>query len=89
MRDLTEREVRALTQYLTVLPHAPDVHVVVSGSGDSHTVDARVAFATGRRPIPAWVDREDLPRDFSAHVDVDPDFQDRPDATDDSDMVIA
>ena len=110
MRDLSEREVRALTEYLTVIPHAPDVYVVVSGSGKSHTVDARdgactcrdaqyrdrtckhqfrAEFETGARTIPAWVDRDRIPRDFSAHVDADPDFEDAADATDDSDMVIA
>jgi len=110
MRDLSEREVRALTEYLTVIPHAPGVFIVVSGSGKSHTVDARdgactcrdaqyreatckhqlrVAFETGQRTIPAWVDRERLPRDFSAHVDADPVFEDAGDRSDNSDMVIA
>jgi hypothetical protein len=30
---------------------------------------ARVAFATGERAIPAWVDRDDVDPDLGAHVD--------------------
>jgi hypothetical protein len=29
----------------------------------------RVAFATGRRPVPSWVPEQDLDDDFGAHVD--------------------
>jgi len=77
--DLDERDVRALTEKMTVIDyneHGPDMYGVVSGSGNHYTVDTRhdscdcpdarhrdvhckhqrrVAFATGERPIPAWV----------------------------------
>jgi hypothetical protein len=39
--DLEDRTVRALTEYLTVLPEGGDVHTVVSQSGSSYRVDAR------------------------------------------------
>ena len=38
--DLDDRDVRALTEYLTVLPEAPGLYEVVSQSGESYTVDA-------------------------------------------------
>jgi hypothetical protein len=44
--ELDERDVRALTEYLTVLPEAPDVYQVVSQSGATYTVDARGGACT-------------------------------------------
>lgn len=41
-----ERDVRALTEYLTVLPDAPGLFEVVSQSGASYTVDAREGACT-------------------------------------------
>lgn len=41
-----ERDIRALTEYLTVLPDAPDLYEVVSQSGSSYTVDARDGACT-------------------------------------------
>lgn len=35
----------------------------------------RVAFATGRRPIPAWADREAIDDQLGLHVDGDVDYQ--------------
>lgn len=35
-----DRDIRALAEYLTVLPEAPDLFQVVSQSGKSYTVDA-------------------------------------------------
>lgn len=44
--DLDSRDVRALTEYLTVLPEAPGLYDVVSQSGKSYTVDAREGHCT-------------------------------------------
>ena len=90
-----ERDVRAVTEYLTVLDDLPAVadadglYVVVSESGESYTVDARtdacqcpykkyrgirckharrVAYATGREPIPAGIDAEEIDDDLGRHV---------------------
>lgn len=38
--ELDERDVRALTEYLTVLPEAPGIYEVVSQSGRAYIVDA-------------------------------------------------
>lgn len=38
----------------------------------------RCEYETGRRPLPAWVDREDLPADFARHVDGEPVQEDDP-----------
>lgn len=91
--DPEQRDVRALTEYLTVLPDAPDPYTVVSQSGASYTVDARedvfecpdyqyrgvhckhfrrVAYATGERPIPTWIEAEEVDDQFGAHVDATP-----------------
>jgi hypothetical protein len=98
--ELDDRDVRALTQYLTVIPDAPGLYEVVSQSGKSYTVDtqgsgactcpdhkhnlptddgretckhqARVAYETGERPLPAWVNTDELPDDFALHVDSTP-----------------
>ena len=88
-------DVRALTQYLTVLDDvgrardAEDFYVVVSESGKQYLVDVRagtcecpdhqyrerrckhlrrVAFATGDREIPAWVDRENVDDQLGLHI---------------------
>ena len=93
--QLDQHDVRALTQYLTVLEDLPrvdgadDLYVVVSESGSSYLVDARegacecadhryrdveckhirrVAFATGRREIPEWVDEDAIDPDLGRHV---------------------
>lgn len=91
--DGTDRDVRALTEYLTVLSEAPDLYTVVSQSGVSYIVDARdgacecpdatyrgvtckhqrrVAYATGERPIPAWVDAKKADDHLGAHVETTP-----------------
>jgi len=44
--DLDDRDVRALTEYLTVLPEAPGLYEVVSQSGESYTVDVRNGACT-------------------------------------------
>ena len=94
--DLEPRDVRALTEVLTVLPDQPEVagadelYLVVSESGSEYTVDARdesctcpdavhrdatckhqrrVAFATGERAIPAWVDSDDVDDGLGEHID--------------------
>jgi hypothetical protein len=98
--DLDDRDIRALTQLLTVIPEAPGLYEVVSQSGSAYTVDtqgsgactcpdfkhnlptddgretckhqARVAYETGERPLPAWIDTDELPDDFALHVDATP-----------------
>jgi hypothetical protein len=93
---LTERAANALTEYLTVIPFAPGMYEVVSGSGKTYRVDIRggscecpdaryrdrtckhqmrVKFETGRRSVPAWVDRSAIPQDFGLHVDEEPQFE--------------
>ena len=94
--DLEPRDVRALTEVLTVLPDQPEVagadelYLVVSESGSEYTVDARdgsctcpdavhrdatckhqrrVAFATGERTIPAWVNAADVDDGLGEHID--------------------
>jgi hypothetical protein len=44
--DLEQRDVRALTEYLTVIPDGGDVYEVVSQSGSSYCVDAREGSCT-------------------------------------------
>lgn len=93
---LDGRDVRALTEYHTVLAdgpgveHLPDVYLVVSQSGGTYHVDVgagtcdcldhtrrgarckhlrRVDFATGRRPIPAWVDLDAVDPQLGYHVE--------------------
>lgn len=36
----------------------------------------RVEFATGREPLPEWINPDELPEDFGAHVDRDDDDPD-------------
>lgn len=95
--DLDERDVRALTEYLTVLEDidrargAEDVYLVVSQSGSEYLVDLRfkscecpdsthrnpeggckhvrrAEIATGQRPLPAWVDLDDVAGELGEHV---------------------
>ena len=97
--DLEPRDVRALTEVLTVLPDQPEVagadelYLVVSESGSEYTVDARdgsctcpdavhrdatckhlrrVAFATGARAVPAWVDADDVDVGLGEHTAATP-----------------
>lgn len=84
--DLDDRDVRALTECMTILYDGGSMFEVVSESGRTHTVDtrtgrctcrdyehnlpdgdrvmckhrARIAFATGERPIPGWVDMDQV-----------------------------
>jgi len=91
--ELDARDVRALTEYMSVLLEGGDVYTVVGQNGGTYTVDARegrctcpdaeyrldddeackherrVAFATGERAIPAWVDRDAIDPDLGRHVD--------------------
>jgi hypothetical protein len=88
--DLEQRGVRALTEYMTVLPLGGDVYSVTTQSGSEYRVDAcegrctcpdhqyreveckhirRVAFATGNRPIPAWVDADEVDAQLGEHVE--------------------
>ena len=90
---LEDRDVRALTEYMTVLPLAGDVYSVTTQSGSEYRVDARegrctcpdhqyrevkckhcrrVTFATGERPIPAWVDTDEVDAQLGQHVDRTP-----------------
>jgi hypothetical protein len=78
---LDDRDARALTECMTVLPMGGNIFAVVGENGQTHDVDARedrctcqdyqynlpdgdretckhrarIAFATGERAIPAWV----------------------------------
>jgi len=91
--DLEDRDVRALTEYMTVLPLGGDVYSVTTESGSEYRVDARegrctcpdyqyrdvrckhcrrVAFATGQRPIPAWVDADEVDGQLGEHVEGTP-----------------
>jgi len=94
---LSERDVAALTEYMTVLGDvgrardADGLFLVVAESGHEYLVDAasgacecddafyrdpdggckhvrRVAFATGRRAIPRWVDRDGVDPQLGIHV---------------------
>lgn len=95
---LDERDARALTEYMSVLPDgpramgAPGLYLVVSQSGSAYLVDhrdgrcecwndktttepckhrRRVAFATGEREIPAWVDDDAVDDQLGEHVNGD------------------
>ena len=91
--DVEQRGVRALTEYMTVLPLGGDVYSVTTQSGSEYRVDAlegrctcpdhqyrevrckhirRVVFATGERPIPAWVDADEVDAQLGQHVDGTP-----------------
>jgi len=94
--DLEKRTVRALTEYMTVLPRDGGIYSVTTESGSEYRVDAvegrctcpdqqynldddesckhvrRVAFATGDRPIPHWVNTDAVDSQLGHHVDSDP-----------------
>jgi hypothetical protein len=91
--DLKQRDVRALTEYMTVLPLGGDVYSVTTQSGSEYRVDARegrctcpdheyrevrckhirrVAFATGKQPIPAQVDADEVDGQLGEHVEETP-----------------
>lgn len=91
--DLEQRDVRALTEYMTTLSLGGDVYSVTTQSGSEYRVDARegrctcpdhqyreveckhcrrVAFATGERPIPAWVDTKEIDSQLGEHVEETP-----------------
>lgn len=94
LKQLDDRDVRALTESMTVLPEAPDLYDVVGQNGNgSYTVDLRdgrctcpdhkyrgvrckhlrrVAFATGERPLPAWIDCDAVDALLGEHVDATP-----------------
>lgn len=100
VHDLDDRDVRALTERIAVLPDDGDgLHTVVGQNGGTYTVDARegrctcpdakhnlptddgrerckhaarVAYATGERPVPAWVDTDAVDAMLGAHVDATP-----------------
>jgi len=98
IEPLEDRDVRALTEYMSVLPHiecngnADGLYSVVSESGRTYTVDVelgacdcddafyrqpdggckhvrRVRFATDRRSIPEWVNRDAVDEQLGLHVE--------------------
>jgi len=95
--EFEDRDVRALTEYMTVIPDGGDVFTVIGqNGGGEYRVDARgvptctcndfmyrdpdngckhirrVAFATGEKPIPAWVDGDAIDGQLGEHVDSGP-----------------
>jgi predicted nucleic acid-binding Zn finger protein len=97
--DLDARDVRALTECMSVLDEGGDVYTVVGENGGTYRVDARegrctcpdaqynlptddgrerckhearVAYATGDRPVPAWVDTDAVDPQLGAGVDATP-----------------
>lgn len=97
--DLDQRDVRALKEYMTVLPLGGDVYSVTTQSGSEYRVDAlegrctcpdaeynlptddgrkrckhaaRVAFATGQRVVPAWIDADEVDAQLGEHVEGTP-----------------
>lgn len=46
LQDLPAVDVRALTEVMSVLPEAPGLYTVVSGSGKTYTVDTREGACT-------------------------------------------
>ena len=97
--ELDARDVRALTEYMTVLPNGGDVYTVVGQNGGTYTVDARkgrctcpttsttcptddgrkrckhatrVAYATGERSVPAWIDTDAVDEQLGEHVNASP-----------------
>jgi predicted nucleic acid-binding Zn finger protein len=98
--ELDARDVRALTEYMTVLPEGGDVYTVVGqNENGEYRVDARegrctcpdykhnlptadgrerckhaarVAYATGERSVPAWVDTDAVDPQLGEHVDGGP-----------------
>mgnify|MGYP000129705140 CR=1 FL=1 len=94
--DLESRDVRALTEYHSVLPEGGDIYTVVSQSESTYTVDIcegrctcpdwqhhvgpkgkckhirRVEYATGNRPIPAWINTDAVDPQIGVHVSETP-----------------
>jgi predicted nucleic acid-binding Zn finger protein len=97
--ELDARDVRALTECMSVLPEGGDIYTVVGENGGTYTVDAResrctcpdykhnlptddgrerckhaarVAYATGERSVPVWVDTDAVDSQLGAHVDGGP-----------------
>lgn len=97
--DLEPRDIRALTECMSVLPDGGDVYTVVGQNGGTYTVDARkgrctcpdynhnlptddgrerckhaarVAYATGDRAVPAWVDTDDVDAQLGEHTAATP-----------------
>jgi len=92
--ELDDRDARALTESMVVLPEGGDIFTVVGeNGGGEYQVDARkdrctcpdhtyrevqckhirrVAFATGERAIPAWVDTSAVDPVLGEHVDATP-----------------
>jgi len=98
MGQLEDRDVAALTEYMTAVPiaEAEDLYDVTSGSGSTYRVDLRfgscecgdarhrdveckhqrrVAYATGRRQIPEWVDRDAVDPQLGEQIDLGTEFQ--------------
>ena len=95
--DLEERDVRALTEYMAVLPEGGDIYTVVGqNENGEYRVDARegrctcpdaeynledgerckhelrTLAATGRRSVPAWIDRDAIDGLLGAHTEGSP-----------------
>jgi len=92
--EFDDRDVRALTEYMTVLGGDGDVFTVVGeNENGEYQVDARkgrctcpdheyrnarckhirrVAFATGDRAIPAWIDTDSVDDQLGDHVAGEP-----------------
>jgi hypothetical protein len=91
--DLEKRDVRALTEVMSVLPEGGDIYTVVGENDETYTVDARegrcecpdhqyreatckhirrVAYATGERSIPEWVNADAVDDQLGLHVDGSP-----------------
>ena len=94
--DLEPRDVRALTECMSVLPEGGDIYTVVGENGRTYSVDAReerctcpdaqynledderckhsrrVAYETGERAIPAFIDPDAVDDQLGCHVDATP-----------------
>jgi len=92
--DLEQRDVRALTECMAVLPEDGDIYTVVGqNQNGEYAVDSRegrctcadhryrdvrckhirrVAFATGERVVPAWVDADEVDAQLGEHVEGTP-----------------
>jgi predicted nucleic acid-binding Zn finger protein len=96
--ELEQRDVRALTEYMTALPLGGGIYSVTTQSGSEYRVDARegrctcpdyehnlpdgdrevckhvarVRYATGEEPIPAWINPDAVDSQLGLHVDGSP-----------------
>ncbi len=98
--DIEPRDVRALTECMSVLDEGGDIYTVVGENSETYRVDrretgrctcpdaqynlptddgrerckheSRVAYATGDRPVPAWVDTDAVDPQLGAGVDATP-----------------